>query len=119
MCSVFAGDCSGGVAKAEHLKRKIDVLFPLGPFNSHSLCCGLLSFVVLADDSDLCGLWTRGSRVSSLLLDSCDIPDRLDDDINSFGRFPSSFPVEMVFIWASMIYQQSVGRLNFIELPAK
>lgn len=60
--------------------------------------------IYLSNDSDLCGLCTRGSRVSSLLFDNCDIPERLEDDISSFGRFPSSFPVALIFVWGSIIF---------------
>lgn len=55
--------------------------------------------------SDLWGLCTKASNVSSLLLDNCDMPERLEEDMSSFERFPFSFPAALVFfLWDIVLY---------------
>lgn len=111
MCNCLAGGSSGGVDKAQHLKRKVGALFPTGLLNSHSLLIGLCSFVVRSAVLELCGLCTKGSRASSLLFDSCDMPERLEDDMDSLGRFPSNFLIVVVPFLCDNMIESRIGWL--------
>jgi len=54
--------------------------------------------------SDLCDLCTKVSDASSLLLDNCDIPERLEEDMSSFERFLSNLPITFEYFFWDMIY---------------